>query len=133
MPIITMSHEIEEPEYLCLDVTMQVSIDHQEPWRGSMYSCPSDADWYGYTELDEVVVLSVEATDIDGNTVEVPAKFKDLDPEELWGDEILTEALHQAGCDEESAAADAAEARFEEMRYRHFENDRRFRNAVSTF
>lgn len=25
---------------------------HQEPWRGSAHACPSDLDYYGFTELE---------------------------------------------------------------------------------
>lgn len=29
-----------------------LSFHRQAPWRGSIMSCPSDVDWYGYTEMD---------------------------------------------------------------------------------
>lgn len=36
-------------------IPCQVKITYfhkQAPWRGSAMSCPSDVDWYGYTEMD---------------------------------------------------------------------------------
>lgn len=29
-----------------------LSYTKVDPWRGSVYSCPSDADYYGYTETE---------------------------------------------------------------------------------
>jgi hypothetical protein len=37
------------------DVECKVNVLHYvvvPPWKGSMYDCPSDNDWYGYTEVD---------------------------------------------------------------------------------
>lgn len=31
---------------------MVAHYHHQGPWRGSAHTCPSDHDWYGYTELE---------------------------------------------------------------------------------
>jgi len=38
-----------------LGIPAQAEITHYrnvKPWRGSAQSCPSDLDWYGYTEIE---------------------------------------------------------------------------------
>lgn len=36
---------------------IQVLTYHkQPPWRGGIMSCPSDVDWYGYTEIEFAVL-----------------------------------------------------------------------------
>ena len=49
-----------------------------EPWKGSIRGCPSDADWYGYEEVDDL-----RATDLDGTPIDLTAAEEQLAEEEL--------------------------------------------------
>lgn len=118
---VKLSHEIEgdrDEDYICLDVELEVSIYHQDPYRGSAYSCSSDMDYYGYTEIESIEVLSVKATNMDNEEVDVPAEFQvgKLDPNALWDDDELLEQAGDIAADaEEAAKMDAAEAKLDAM------------------
>ena len=48
------------------DMECKVNVLHYvvvKPWKGSMHDCPSDNDWYGYTEMD------YEICDSEGNRI----------------------------------------------------------------
>ena len=49
------------------DVEIDVNVTHYvhvPSWTGSVYDCPSDEDWYGYTELTYEIVETYKLTDL---------------------------------------------------------------------
>lgn len=49
------------------EIEIDVNITHYlhvPPWRGSKHTCPSDEDWYGYTELTYEIVETYKLTDL---------------------------------------------------------------------
>lgn len=48
-----------------------------KPWKGSMYTCPSDNDWYGYTDMD------YDVYDSEGNRIIVEAIHRDQIEEQI--------------------------------------------------
>src|SRR5574343_1359231 len=49
------------------DIEIDVNITHYlhvPPWRGSKHTCPSDEDWYGFTELTYEIVETYKLTDL---------------------------------------------------------------------
>lgn len=49
------------------EIEIDVNITHYlhvPPWRGSKHSCPSDEDWYGYTNLEYDIIETYRLTEI---------------------------------------------------------------------
>ena len=49
------------------EIEIDVNITHYlhvPPWRGSKHTCPSDEDWYGYTNLDHEIVETYRLTEL---------------------------------------------------------------------
>lgn len=49
------------------DIEIDVNITHYlhvPPWRGSKHTCPSDEDWYGYTNLEYEIVEAYRLTEL---------------------------------------------------------------------
>lgn len=49
------------------DVEIDVNVTHYvhvPAWTGNVYDCPSDEDWYGYTELTYEIVETYKLTDL---------------------------------------------------------------------
>ena len=82
------------------EIEIDVNITHYlhvPPWRGSKYTCPSDEDWYGYTNLDHEIVETYRLTELGEREI------IDLNiTPELEGsiyDELLTKAANFRECD----------------------------------
>lgn len=61
-------HEIVSPDnlYACFDVDVEVKLGIQEPHKGSAWTCDSDSDYYGYTEILESKCIDWQVTGDDG-------------------------------------------------------------------
>ena len=49
------------------DVEIDVNVTHYvhvPAWAGSVHDCPSDEDWYGYTELTYETIETYKLTDL---------------------------------------------------------------------
>lgn len=49
------------------DVEIDVNVTHYvhvPAWTGNVYDCPSDEDWFGYTELTYEIVETYKLTDL---------------------------------------------------------------------
>lgn len=84
----TQSFEVfDEDGDGCWEITAEVDfrlVGGCAPWKGSIYSCPSDVDWYGDAgdiEIEAIRIIAVVDLDDDGNAADV-----DLDS---WEHEIV--------------------------------------------
>jgi hypothetical protein len=51
-----MCNELVEVRIAGIPATVQVdSFTKVKPWRGGIMSCPSDLDYYGYTEMEYTI------------------------------------------------------------------------------
>ena len=82
------------------EIEIDVNITHYlhvPPWRGSKHTCPSDEDWYGYTNLDHEIVETYRLTELGEREI------IDLNiTPELEGsiyDELLSKAANFRECD----------------------------------
>lgn len=109
----TQTYEIWAGDDICWEVEAEVDfrlVGGCAPWKGSVYSCPSDVDWYGDAgdlEIDEVRVVRVVEVDEEGGTTDV-----ELDS---WEEDVVVRYAYDNLDDDElyEAAADQAEADYE--------------------
>lgn len=99
----------------CWEITVEVEfrlVGGCAPWQGSIYSCPSDLDWYGDAgdlEIDDIRIVSVVELDDDGEAIDDVelAPWEEAVVEQYALDNLDDDVLYEV-------AADQAEADFDE-------------------
>ena len=75
--VFEWEHEGEKGELEVLPVV--VDYLHSPPWNGNPYDCPSDLDYYGYTDLEWEIEKSIFHPDDEGKSaVEISVEKEDL-------------------------------------------------------
>ena len=77
------------------DVEIDVNIlryMHIPSWQGNIYDCPSDEDYYGFTELTYEIVDTFKLTDL-GERVSIPINITQKLEAEIY-DELLIMAAN---------------------------------------
>jgi len=98
---------IDDDTGICWEIVANVNYNISggcAPWKGSMYSCPSDVDWYGDPgdlEVESVSIVSVTEYDDDGNAEDVELDAWELPVVEqyVW-DNLDDDELYEAAGDQ---------------------------------
>lgn len=95
-----------ENDEICWEVEAEIEFNVSggcAPWKGSVYSCPSDVDWYGDpgdVEIENINILSVVEHDDDGSCdVELDAWEEPAVEQYVW-DNYDEDDLYEAAGDQ---------------------------------
>lgn len=118
-----ISIEIHE-EDTCWEVTADIDFTLSggcSPWKGSIYSCPSDVDWYGDAGdlcIDDITIVSVVEVDAEGKTTEVDLDDWELPIiEEYVLDNLDDDELYEAAADQVNDDFDPPEPDYYDYEY----------------
>lgn len=99
--------EVVAGDNIVWEIEIEIDFDISggcAPWKGSIYSCPSDVDWYGDpgdVEIEDARVISVTEYDDEGqgSDVELDA-WEEAVVEQFAHDSIDDDALYEAAGDQ---------------------------------
>ena len=124
----TQYFEVIADDGTCWEIGAEIEFNISggcAPWKGSVYSCPSDVDWYGDPgdlEIESVTIESVTEHDDDGNATPV-----ELDAWEepivlsYANDHIDEDDLYEAAGEQADDDFDPPEPDYDEPCHRYYD------------